>query len=141
MFLNIGSSRDQRRGRTGAVHWSEPGRVPCTVISADLAVVGDLMTDGHVEVEGRIEGTINGRTVTVREGGYVEGTILAEVAEIRGTMVGPVRASTVTVGKDARMIGNVFHTTLTIEPGAFMDGRRPWRPHIDRKLDPARESA
>lgn len=129
MFLNIGAAHDQRGG-TGAWPQETPGAR--SVIHADLTVVGDLVTDGHIDVEGRIEGTINGRSVTVREGGYVEGTILAEFAEILGTLIGPVRANTVAVGRNARVIGNIFHNTLTIEPGAFLEGRRPWRPHIDR---------
>ncbi|RMD64769.1 MAG: polymer-forming cytoskeletal protein [Alphaproteobacteria bacterium] len=59
------------------------------------------------------------------------------MAEVRGTLIGQVRANTVTVGKDARIIGNIFHHTLTIEPGAYIDGRRPWRPRIDRKRESA----
>ncbi|MFQ5774897.1 MAG: polymer-forming cytoskeletal protein [Kiloniellaceae bacterium] len=137
MFLNIGVARDQRRARADVGAWPEPSGGSHTIIHADLAVTGELVTDGHVEVGGRIEGTINSRTVAVRESGWVEGTILADSAEIRGTVIGSVRANNVTVGKDARVIGNIFHNTLTIEPGAFLDGRRPWRPHIDRKLDSA----
>jgi len=137
MILSIGSARSvrgaldeekSRPGRDGAGH---------TVIHADLVVRGELRTDGHVEIIGRVEGTINSHSILVREGGEVEGTLLAEFVEVRGTVVGPVRANNVTIGRDAVVVGSVFHNTLTIEPGARLEGRRPWRPHIDRNAEPA----
>ena len=137
MFLNLGVARDQRRERPPADDGLDEHVGRWTLIDADLTVMGHLLTDGHVEVEGRVEGTINCHSVTVHEGGYVEGTILADTARLLGSVVGPVRANTVTVGKCARVIGNIFHRTLTIEPGAYLEGRRPWRPHIDRHLESA----
>ena len=137
MFLNIRTAREQRSGRAGSAAWPDQTAAPHTIIHDDLSVVGDLITDGHIEVDGRIEGTINSHTVTVCEHGWVEGTILADRAEVRGTVVGAVRANTVLIGSDAQVIGSIFHNVLTIEPGAYLEGRRPWRPHIDRKLDSA----
>ena len=136
MFLNIGAARPHREQRP-AEDWLVENAGVRTVINPDLTVVGHLLTDGHIQVEGRVEGTINSHSVTVREGGYVEGTILADTAYVYGTVVGPVRANTVLVGSRATVIGNIFHHTLTIEPGAYLEGRRPWRPHIDRTLESA----
>jgi cytoskeletal protein CcmA (bactofilin family) len=116
-----------------AAHWPEGGTAPLTVIHADMTVVGHIMSDGHIEIHGAIQGTINCHSVTIGEAGYVEGTILADVAYIGGAVNGPIRANTVTIGKAARVVGNVFHNVLNIEPGAYMEGRRPWRPNIDRK--------
>lgn len=123
--LDIGARHSETNPwRGGARH---------TVIKGDLTIIGDLMTDGHIEVNGRVIGTMNGKTVTVGESGQVEGTILAEAITVLGTVVGPLQANSVRIGKSARVIGNVFHNELTIEPGAYHDGRRPWRPQIDRK--------
>ena len=33
----------------------------------------------------------------------------------------------------AQVVGNIFHNELTVEPGAYHEGRRPWRPNIERK--------
>jgi cytoskeletal protein CcmA (bactofilin family) len=103
------------------------------VLFRSLTVIGDLQTDGHIEVEGRVIGNVNGRTVTVGEQGQVEGSILAESITILGTAVGPVQANKVLIGKSAQVVGNIFHNELTVEPGAYHDGRRPWRPNIERK--------
>jgi len=132
MFLNIGAAREQPTARAKDRNWPEAASDAYTIIHNDVAIVGDLRTDGHIEVNGRIEGTSNSRSILVREDGWVEGTILADVAEIRGTVVGAVRAMTVIVGTNARIHGSIFHNSLTVEPGAQLEGRRPWRPTIDR---------
>ena len=122
---------DIRGRRSSSAPW--PGDVPHTVIQGDLTVIGDLQTDGHIEVEGRVIGNVSGRTVTVGERGQVEGSILAESVTILGTAVGPIQANKVLIGKSSQVVGNIFHNELTVEPGAYHEGRRPWRPNIERK--------
>ncbi len=131
MNRNTTAAIDLRGGRGNSAAW--PGNVSHTVIQGDLTVIGDLQTDGHIEVEGRVIGNVNGRTVTVGERGQVEGSILAESITIRGTAVGPIQANKVRIGNSAQVVGNIFHNELTIEPGAYHEGRRPWRPNIERK--------
>ncbi len=131
MRRNTNTVMDYRSRRSEPAPW--PGNVGHTVIQDDLTIIGDLQTDGHIEVDGRVIGNVNGRTVTVGENGQVEGSILAETIIILGAVAGPVQANSVRIGKSARVVGNIFHTELTVEPGAFHDGRRPWRPQIERK--------
>ncbi len=65
--------------------------------------------------------------------GQVEGSILAETITIFGIAVGPVQANKVRLGNTAQVVGNIFHNELKVEPGAHHEGRRPWRPNIERK--------
>ena len=131
MLRNTMSAIDIRSGQSGSKSW--PGDAPCTVIQADLTIIGDLQTDGHIEVDGRVIGNVNGSSVTVGENGQVEGSILAETVIIYGIAVGPVQANKVLIGNSAQVVGNIFHNELTVEPGAYHEGRRPWRPNIERK--------
>ena len=57
----------------------------------------------------------------------------ADTVVILGMAVGPVQANKVRIGNSAQVVGNIFHNELTIEPGAYHEGRRPWRPNIERK--------
>ena len=98
-----------------------------SVIGGAATVVGDVTGLGEIEVEGTVEGTVRGRRVTIREGGHVEGEVIAESVCIRGSVKGPVTAETVAVTKTARVIGSITHKELSIEPGAYLEGRRPWR--------------
>lgn len=92
-------------------------------------IVGDLTSEGEIEVQGTVEGNIRSRRVIVGESGQVHGEIVAEAVEIRGSVRGPVVAASVTVARTARVIGHITHRELTIEPGAYLEGRRPWRLH------------
>jgi hypothetical protein len=69
-----------------------------------------------------------GPSVTVGESGFVAGTIFAEFVRIAGRVEGPIEAMAVTVAATAHIVGHITHNTLTIEPGATLEGRRPWRP-------------
>ena len=134
MFLNLGTARDTSAQRADAAGLPAAG-AGYTVIGGDLTVIGDLTSDGHVEIKGTVKGTVNVRSVELLEGGVIEGALIAESTIIRGSVVGPVRANTVIAATTARVAGSVFHNVLTIEPGAHLEGRRPWRPHIDRHVD------
>jgi cytoskeletal protein CcmA (bactofilin family) len=134
MFLNLGPVRETGARQAGAAGLPYASEV-YTVIGGDLTVIGDLTSDGHVEIRGTVKGTVNSRSVELFESGVIEGALIAESVIIRGSVVGPVRANTVTAATTARIVGSVFHNVLTIEPGASLEGRRPWRPHIDRNLD------
>jgi len=134
MFLNLGTARDDS-ARQAASGISLAAGEAYTVINGDLTVIGDLTSDGHIAVKGTVKGTINSLSVEIMPTGVVEGAVVAEYAVIRGSVVGPVRANTVTAATTSRIVGSIFHNVLTIEPGASLEGRRPWRPHIDRNLD------
>ncbi len=131
MFGNTSAAPDIRAGHRGSGLW--PRNTHHTVIQGDLTIIGDLLTDGDIEVDGRVIGNVSGRRVIVGENGQVEGYILAEAAIILGMVVGPVQANNVRIGNSAKVFGNIFHNELTVEPGAYHEGRQPWRPQIERK--------
>jgi len=103
-------------------------RVP-SIISASLRIVGDLVSEGDVQVDGVIEGDVNARSLTVSEGAAVKGQISAAKVCIRGEVHGQVTAEAVELGRSARVIGDIVHSNLTIESGAFLEGNCR---HIER---------
>ena len=97
-------------------------------IGADLKVVGSLRSAGDIRVDGTVEGEIHGRELTVGEGGRIQGSIFAQVARISGSVNGRVEAISVSIAGTAKVKGDIFHHTLSIEKGAVLKGLRPWRP-------------
>ena len=93
-----------------------------SIISADLKVVGDLISAGDIQIKGTVEGDIKSRSVTVSEGAQVTGAIVAETVHLSGAITGQVEAPTVTVARTARVNGDIIHQTLSIEAGAHMEG-------------------
>jgi cytoskeletal protein CcmA (bactofilin family) len=93
-----------------------------SIISASLRIVGNLVSDGDVQVDGFIEGDVTSRTVTVSEHASIRGQVEAETVRIHGTVHGQIKATNVAMGPTARVIGDVIHTNLVIESGAFVEG-------------------
>ncbi len=98
------------------------GSVP-SIISPDLEIVGDLMSDGEIQIDGTVKGDIKGHMLTVGEHGKVNGSTVAETVRISGTVNGRVEAKTVRLAKSAKVTADITHETLTIDAGAYFEGK------------------
>ena len=97
-------------------------------VGGDTRIMGDLSGAGEIRIDGEIGGDVVARSVTVGEGGLVEGSVFAETAHIGGAVMGRVEAVAVTIAATGRVVGSITHNVLSVEPGAMLEGRRPWRP-------------
>lgn len=99
-----------------------PSRNPPSIISASLRIVGNLVSDGDIQVDGIVDGDVQSRTLAISQGAAVNGAISAESVRIDGAVTGQIRASSVTLGPTAHVLGDVIHASLVIEAGAFLEG-------------------
>lgn len=97
-------------------------------VGGDTRIMGDLSGAGEIRIDGEVGGDVVARSVTVGEGGSVEGSVFAETAHIGGAVMGRVEAVAVTIAATGRVVGSITHNVLSVEPGAMIEGRRPWRP-------------
>jgi cytoskeletal protein CcmA (bactofilin family) len=93
-----------------------------SIISASLRIVGNLVSDGDVQVDGTIEGDVTSRSLTVSENASIIGEVEAETVRIHGTIRGQIKATNVAMGPTAKVVGDVIHANLVIESGAFIEG-------------------
>jgi len=93
-----------------------------TIIARDVSFEGEIKSTGLIEVEGRINGTIKGNAVVIRESGFVEGTIIAESVVVKGEVSGNLNAKSVSITNKAKVVGNIDYGTLSVEDGACIDG-------------------
>jgi cytoskeletal protein CcmA (bactofilin family) len=93
-----------------------------STISAELKVVGELTSDGDIEIDGRVEGKVNGRAVTVGPRGHVNGAILAESVRIKGAIEGEIGAMSVALEASAVVKANITYRSLSVDGGAFFVG-------------------
>lgn len=113
------------KGENAATHppaTSKQQKIP-SIISTNLRIVGNLISEGDVQVDGVIEGDVRSRTLTVSEGATVNGQIHAETVRIRGNTLGRITANNVELGPTARVIGDIVHTVISIESGAYLEGQ------------------
>ncbi len=55
--------------------------------------------------------------------GKIDGSTVAETVRIFGTVNGRVQAKTVHLDKSARVTADITHGSLTIEAGAYFEGK------------------
>jgi cytoskeletal protein CcmA (bactofilin family) len=93
-----------------------------SVLSVDLNIVGNIKSDGVLEVEGKIEGDINGNTVTLRESSVVHGTVIAKTVNVKGKFNGSIKSEKVSISGKAEIVGNIDYVTLSVEDGSSIFG-------------------
>ncbi|MYE36110.1 MAG: polymer-forming cytoskeletal protein [Rhodobacteraceae bacterium] len=111
----------QRPTPSGSVSQSRTSNNP-SIISKDLKIVGNLQTPHDILIEGKVEGDISARVLTVKETSEIEGHIRAEEAILEGFVKGEVRGAKIRLNKSARVQGDIIHGTIAIEAGAHFEG-------------------
>lgn len=112
-----GAPRETGRPMPAAVRAAVP-----SIISTDLRIVGDLSSDGEIQVDGTIDGDIRSRVLLVGETAHIKGEIIADAVRVHGHVNGQIKANTVSLATTAHVIGDILHENLSIEKGAFLEG-------------------
>jgi cytoskeletal protein CcmA (bactofilin family) len=94
-----------------------------TVIGDGLQIQGNVTADGLVEVNGKIEGNLHCTSLIVSPKAHINGTIIAERVVVNGKVEGPIQGGEVVLKSQAHVVGDIHHQSLTIEKGAYFDGR------------------
>lgn len=95
-----------------------------SIIGPEMHVDGDLVTDGTVRVEGRIEGNVEaGKAVVVGKSGEVHGDVRTQDAVVSGRVLGGLTAaSRLEIQSTAQIDGEVHARRLQLEEGAMLNG-------------------
>ena len=94
-----------------------------TVIGNGLKIVGNVTAEGLLEVDGQIEGDVHCTSLIVSPKAQIVGRITAERVVVNGSVEGPIQGGEVVLRSQAHVVGDIRHQSLTIEKGAFFDGR------------------
>ena len=94
-----------------------------SVLSSDLAFEGSITGGGDLQVDGTVKGDVKVGRLTVGETGSVEGGISGDYSEVRGRVVGAVSGKQVKLLSTAYVDGDITHEQLSIDVGAYFQGR------------------
>ncbi len=94
-----------------------------SIIGADVTIKGDIKTLGEIQLDGTIEGDVRSAAVTIGEHGSVQGIVTAEEVIIKGSVNGQVKGRNIRIEKTAKVRGDLYHETLSVEAGAFIEGK------------------
>jgi len=99
-----------------------------TVIGNGLKIKGDVSAEGLVEVDGQIEGDIRCTSLVISSNAQIVGSVAAEKVVVNGRVEGPIQGGDVVLKSKAHVVGDIRHQSLTIEKGAYFEGRAAERP-------------
>lgn len=106
-----------------------------SMIGADVRIVGDIRSQGEMQIDGQVEGDIACQVLVVGEGARITGEVTADTVRIHGEVIGKIVAGALTIARSAKVTGDISHDSLEIEAGAQVEG------HILRKGVPAPRAA
>ncbi len=93
-----------------------------SLISQDMRITGDLVSDGDIQVDGTIDGNVKTGMLTVGEKAQMRGEIEADSVRVCGSVTGQIQARSVEIVKTAKVVADIIYETLSIEAGAYVTG-------------------
>ena len=94
-----------------------------SVLSLGTHILGNIISDGAVDIDGTLEGNVKSEHITIRANGKISGDIIAHSVNIYGEVRGVIRAHEVHIYATANISGVIVHHTLTVEEGALIDAK------------------
>ena len=96
-----------------------------SVVAPGMTILGDVMCDGTVRVEGKIEGSVKAtKSVVVGKGGHITGDIETQDVIVAGTVVGAVAGSSrVELQETCNIEGDIRSRRIKLDEGGQIEGR------------------
>lgn len=115
------------RERVGSALRVVQGDSAISIIGPGMRIVGDLMTEGTVRVDGSIEGTVRaGKAVILSKEGEIVGDVFTQDAVIGGRVTGIVVAESRLELQSTSVIEGEIHAPaqhLKLDEGARFNGQ------------------
>ena len=91
--------------------WPDPAVANArrSVFAQDLVVEGDATSNGPIEVQGNVVGSLRAPEITVAGSGRVEGSVVAHDLVVLGVVSGRVSARNVHLAPSALVQADVIH--------------------------------
>jgi len=111
-------------------------------LAKGLTLIGEMHAESSVRLEGHFEGDglIKGALYIV-PGAFWEGSLIAELVIIQGSLEGDISAQRVIMLSGARVTGTVFAPLVQIQSGAAFNGKLRMRSERKALVDEAATTA
>ncbi len=94
-----------------------------SILGPDLVITGTVYSEGEIQLDGAVEGDVRAGSLTLGENASIKGEVEADLAVIHGHLIGSLRAREVRLAASSRIEGDIIHSTLSIEAGAYFEGQ------------------
>ena len=95
------------------------------IIGKGSTFTGNVETYGNIRVEGRIIGDLKSKSkVAIGPSAFIDGNVLAQVAEVEGEVKGSIEVTDILILKpNCKISGDIITNKLVVESGAKFDGK------------------
>lgn len=119
---------------TARVGTSEPERTPSevpaigadstkpSVISEGFEMRGDIVSNGILHVDGRVQGNITCESIHITGNGVVEGQVRCATLNVKGRFKGTATCERLVVNATAQVHADLYYRSLSVAAGAVIQG-------------------
>ncbi|MFV0436234.1 MAG: polymer-forming cytoskeletal protein [Desulfopila sp.] len=93
-----------------------------SIIDHNMTIDGDISFQGKTRIDGVIHGNITGEHLVLSDSGKIQGDITVYSFNCFGAIEGNIRANIITARKSCTIHGKLATGSLTVEPGAIIEG-------------------
>ncbi|MEO1136423.1 MAG: polymer-forming cytoskeletal protein, partial [Pseudomonadota bacterium] len=93
-----------------------------SIISSDVVMRGNINSAGEIQFDGSLEGDVKAGSLIIGEKASVKGEVVCETVTVRGRVEGGIRAKSVSLAATAHILGDILHSSLSVETGAHFEG-------------------
>jgi cytoskeletal protein CcmA (bactofilin family) len=94
-----------------------------TIISEGFEFVGNITSEGTLNIAGVVKGKITAKSILVDVEGQVEGDLTSEILVVKGRIVGEVVCQDLNVGSRAFIDGSISYQNIHIQRGGRVAGK------------------
>lgn len=93
-----------------------------SVIGQDMTIVGDLAFKSKIQIDGRLQGNLNGTCLVLSESGRIVGDIVTDSLICYGQIDGNLTVGKLFLKKTGVINGRVETSDLSVESGGRLNG-------------------
>ena len=120
--VNGGRSGVQPAGAQPNGKTANPRTETASILGHTVLVTGNIVSEGTLQIFGRVNGDIHAEQLIIKEGGQVEGNVVAQETTILGLCKGTIRSNSVRLQGSAAVEGEIYSQSLRIEEDAHFEG-------------------
>lgn len=94
-----------------------------SIISIGTKIKGNILGGDIIHIDGKLEGNVCCNELIIGVKGQVIGQVKAQTLNLYGCLHGTAEVENLFVAGTAHLIGDAVHTSIAIEPGAYIEGR------------------
>lgn len=111
-----------------------------SIIDQSMSITGTMTFKGKARIDGTVKGNIEGDHLILSKTGKTEGDIQVESFNCYGHLIGNIKTGILIARKGCNINGKLEAASLTVEPGARIEGEIKAATAQDQTTKPAQRT-